>query len=305
MKTLKCYNVLRYCGFRVGIGVLRLFSLLPLPLIYLISIIVGEMVFVFHRSRRQVTIRNLRACFTDKSDRQIRRMARKHFIVLVCAILASGIAWWASKRRLERLTRFRNKQVYDTLLSRGRNIILLAPHFAALEYGGVRLSCERPLVSMYQINQNPLLNASIKAYRSRFGLVQFSSKEPIRRMIRLIKEGKPFYYLPDQDPGRNKGVFVPFFQIPTATFPVLGKIAKLTDASVVPCMTRLLPWGRGYEVIFDQPLADFPLGDAEQDTMTMNRAIEALIEHAPEQYFWSHRRFKTRPPGDPDFYSRN
>ena len=222
MKTLQCYNALRYCGFRVMIGVLRLFSLLPLPVIYMISIIVGEMVFVFHRSRRQVTIRNLRTCFTDKSDRQIRRMARKHFIVLVCAILASGITWWASKRRLERLTRFRNKQVYDTLLSRGRNIILLAPHFAALEYGGVRLSCERPLVSMYQINQNPLLDAWIKAYRSRFGLVQFSSKEPIRRMIRLIREGKPFYYLPDQDPGRNKGVFVPFFPNTHGHFPGIG-----------------------------------------------------------------------------------
>ena len=103
----------------------------------------------------------------------------------------------------------------------------------------------------------------------------------------MIRRGDPFYYLPDQDPGRNKGVFALFYSIPTATFPALGRIARMSNSIVIPCATVLLPWGQGYEIIFNQPLTDYPSGDDVQDATQMNQAIEALIAYAPQQYLWS------------------
>ena len=284
------------------VGGLRALSWLPLPLVYWLGAACGEIAHCAHRPRRDITRRNLRACFPDKSEGEIRALARAHFRALVAAVFASGIGWWGRRARLNRLTRLTNRDILDDARRRGDNIILLAPHFVGLEYGGIYLSTVGPLVSMYQRNKNQMLDALIKAHRSRFGAVQYDRREAAASMLKTIRRGCPFYYLPDQDPGRNKGVFAPFYNIPTATFTALGRIAGLSNARVIPCITRLLPAGRGFEIIFHPPLANYPSGNDIADATTMNHAVESLISHAPEQYFWSHRRFKTRPEGEAGFY---
>ena len=303
LALFKRFPGVRHWPVWLMVGGLRLLAWLPLPLLSLLGTAGGELAYRLHRPRRDITLRNLAACFPDKTTAEIRALARGHFRSLVTAVLATGVAWWGDKARLRRLTGFQNRAVFDEARRRGDNIILLAPHFAGLEYGGIFLSTLAPMVSMYQRHKNPLMDALIKAHRARFGIIQYPRRAPAKSMIRLLGQGHLFYYLPDQDPGRNKGVFAPFFSIPTATYGTLGRIARLGDATVIPCATRLLPRGRGFEIIFGQPLADYPDGDAVLDTTRMNRAVEALIAHSPEQYFWSHRRFKTRPPGEPPFYS--
>jgi len=232
---------------------------------------------------------------------EIRHLARRHFRVLIAAALATGIGWWARPARLARLTHFRHREIYERARA-GRNVILLAPHFAGLEYGGIRLSLDAPMLSMYQRHKNPHMDALIAAGRARFGIALYARRASATSMIRAIRAGRQFYYLPDQDPGDGKSVFAPFFSIPTATFGALGRLARLGDACVIPCATRILPRGRGFEIIFAPPLADFPSGDVARDAAAMNRAIEKLIALMPEQYLWSHRRFKTRPPGELPFY---
>ena len=286
----------------IVLGFWRLLSWLPLPVMYWLGVVGGEIVYHMHGSRRSATLRNLAACFPERKKAEIRALAKEHFRILMFAVLILGVGWWSSKSRLNRLTRFRNREVFERARSRGENIILLAPHFVGLEYGGIYLSTVAPSVSMYKRNKHPLVDALIKRYRSRFGLIQYTHKEPLKPMITALRRGCQFYYLPDQDPGRNRSVFAPFYSIQAATFATLGRIARLGNATVIPCATRLLPGGRGFEIIFGQPLENYPCGDQVVDATTMNRAIEALIEYAPEQYFWSHKRFKTRPEGEPKFY---
>ena len=281
--------------------ILRAFSLLPLPILFVIGSCLGQLLFYLHASRRRITLKNLQTCYPQKSQSEINSLTQKHFRYLAYALISTGIGWWGSKNRMRRITHIRNEHELNTLLDEGRNIIFLAPHFTGLEYGGIFLSSERLVVSMYQKNKNVLLDTLIKDHRSRFGAIQYSSKEPVRSMVRYIRDGLPFYYLPDQDPGR-KGVFVPFFNISTATFPALGRIAKMSKATVIPCATYFLPWGKGIEIHFLPPLQNYPLGDDEADSSQMNQAIERLIELAPAQYLWSHKRFKTRPEGEPSFY---
>ena len=159
----------------------------------------------------------------------------------------------------------------------------------------------RLYISMYRASRNRLIDRMLKR-RARYGAVLFERKSNLKALIRHLREGRPFYYLPDQDPGGAESVFVPFFGVPAATVTALSRIAKMTNAAVIPCYNRILPWGRGFEVRFEEPLRDFPSGDLEKDARRMNEEIEKAIRQHPEQYLWGYRRFKTRPAGSPPVY---
>lgn len=287
------------------IGFLRVLAWLPLPLLYLLGAIGGEIAYLFHFPRRKITLRNLTACFPHMRRREIRRLARGHFRSLVIAVLATSVAWWGGINRLRRLIRLRDGEILQSAQSRGENIILLTPHIAGLEFGGIYLSALAPIINIYQRHKNPLLDKILHTQRARFHGLQYPRKTSVTTILRLLRRGHCFYYLADQDPnrgGKHQSIFAPFYSIPTATYATLGRFAELGNAIVIPCTTRLLSWGRGFEIIFEPPLVDFPSGNKLTDTTRMNQSIEQLIQHAPEQYFWSHRRFKTRPAGEPAFY---
>jgi KDO2-lipid IV(A) lauroyltransferase len=158
------------------------------------------------------------------------------------------------------------------------------------------------MVTVFRHPVNELLSVVMERARSRFQLNLVEHIKPLTALVRQTKKGVPLYYLPDQDAGPRQSVFAPFFGIPAATFVVLPRLAEMTDAVVIPCITRQRSWGRGYEINFRPPLNHFPSGDPVADTTRMNREIEAAVREMPEQYFWLHKRFKTRPKGEPAFY---
>ena len=284
---------------------MRAVSSLPLPLIAVLGSVLGQLLYVLHAPRRHILRVNIRLCFPDLSPRAQARLARRHFRAFGQALLDIGIAWWASERRIKRLTRFRGREHYEQALRANKNIILLVPHFVGLEIGGTCLSIERPMVTVFRHLTNELFNAMMERARARFQMQLVEHIKPLTTVVRQVKAGSPLYYLPDQDAGRKQSVFAPFFGIPAATFAVLPRLAKMTDAVVIPCITRQLPWGRGYEIIFRPPLKDFPCGDAMADATRMNQEIENAVREIPEQYFWVHKRFKTRPEGEKNFYKKN
>ncbi len=292
----------RYWPSWLGLGVLRIAAWLPLPLSWLLGSALGQLLYYLHAPRRRVARRNIAACFPALDAAAQRRLVQSHFRALGAASLTPGIGWWASDGRLRRLTRYRNRDRLDEVLAAKRPVILLAPHFVGLEMGGMRLSQEYPVVSMYKRAKNALFDRYMRRGRERYGVVMVERNAELRPMIRLLRAGRLFYYLPDQDPGRRGSVFAPFFNIPTATVTALSRIARLADAVVIPCFTKQLPYGRGYEIIFHPPLDNFPSGDELQDATRMNQAIEAGVREMPEQYFWVHKRFKTRPENAPAFY---
>jgi len=278
---------------------MRLFSLLPLPFVAIIGQGLGIMAYVVGVSRRRIAYKNISVCFPEKTAAERRKINRQHFGLIGQSIFTAPANWWISKERLNRRVTIMGREHYDAALASGRNIIILAPHFISLEIAGLCLAQERPMLSMYQYAKNGLIDEIVKRGRMRFGGELIERKAPMRNLIRAIRKGQPFYYLPDQDAGR-KGVFVPFFYELASTYSVLGKFAQLTDALVVPCRTRVKPWGQGYEVVMSAPLRDFPSNDEIKDTTSMNQVVAELIRPNPEQYFWVHKRFKTRPPSERD-----
>jgi Kdo2-lipid IVA lauroyltransferase/acyltransferase len=183
-------------------------------------------------------------------------------------------------------------------------VIALAPHFIGLNMGGIRVAYEYPgTASVYSRQKNPVLDRIFLKARTRFGDPHLVSRqEGLRSIIRVIKSGKPFYFLPDMDFGPRDAIFSPFFGVPTATITTLPRLAKLTGAAVIPVVTRQV--GEGYVVRFYPLWHDYPSGDVEADVRRMNAFIEDRVREMPEQYFWAHKRFKTRPPGEPSPYRR-
>ncbi len=283
---------------------LRLLSHLPLRAIWLLGAVVGMALYVLYASRRHVARRNLERCFPKLSPKQREQLVRRHFRALGQTLLDNGIAWWASKRRLRRLFYIRGREHYDRALAHGQNIILLVPHFLGLEVAVSRLALEQPMVTVFRHPDNVPLRVVVERGRKRFGLKLIEHNQPFTSLVRAVKSGMPLYYLPDQDAGRRNAVFAPFFGIPASTFAALGRLARITDAVVIPCIVRQRAYGRGYEILFQPPLKNFPTGDSVADAARMNAEIENVVRKWPAQYFWVHKRFKTRPEGEKNFYAQ-
>jgi Kdo2-lipid IVA lauroyltransferase/acyltransferase len=287
----------------LAVAVFWLLHWLPLPVLAVLGECLGELLFLFGRHRRHVVTVNLRLCFPELDDAARRRLARAHFRALGRSLLERGLVWWASKERLQKLIRFEGVEHLRALVDAGTPVMMLSPHFLGLDMGGARIAMEFDSVSVYARQNNPVFDRLLYHGRSRFGdQLLLSRQDGVRGTIKAMRAGRPFYYLPDMDYGRKDAIFVPFFGVPAATITGVSRLARMGRAAVVPCVTRQLPGGRGYVVQFDAPWAEFPTEDVEADTLRMNRWLESVVRTMPEQYYWVHRRFKTRPRGEPRLY---
>ena len=284
-----------------GVGLLWLLHGLPLAAQAALGNGLGALAARIPSKRRRVVATNLALCFPDVAPEVRERWLRETFQASLRATLEHGVLWFSSEARLRRLVRLENP---EAALGDGvRPVIWLAPHFVGLDMGGVRLAMDHVGASMYARARDPVADRMMLHGRTRFlPPVLISKHEGIKPILRALKAGRPFYYLPDQDQGRLNAIFAPFFGIPAATVSALPRLAKLTGAQVVPMVTRQLPGGDGYSVRFYPPLADFPSEELEADVARMNAFIEARVRELPTQYLWLHRRFKTRPDGEREIY---
>lgn len=281
------------------VGFLWLLHWLPLPALRAIGGGLGKVLYALGRERRKVALINLRLCFPEKSEAEREELARRHFIAFSRAVLDRTLGWWASKERLERIIRITGVEHLND--PEGRPVIMLSPHFVGLDAGATRISMFVRGCSVYSNQKNPVFNKLLYDGRIRFtDAVLLSRQDGMRKIIKAMKDGYKFYYLPDMDFGPKESIFVPFFGVQAATIPGVSRLARLTGAKVVACITRQVK--DGYEVEVMPAWSDFPGESVEADTAYVNRFIEEQVLRMPEQYFWLHKRFKTRPPGEQRFY---
>ena len=286
---------------RVGLAIIWALHFLPLALLSRVGAALGTLLYALARARRRVVLTNLKLCFPELSDEARRQLARKHFRAFGRSLLEHGILWWGSKQQVHALVQVEGLEHWRA--SADRPVILLAPHFIGLDMGGIRLAADYRLNSVYSRQKSAAADAILIHGRTRFGQTRlFARQDGIRPMIKSLKNGEPFYYLPDMDLGARDSVFAPFFGVPAATITGLSRIAELAGAVVVPCITRQLPGSAGYVVRLYPAWTDFPSGDPGADTRHMNAFIEERVREMPEQYYWLHRRFKTRPAGEASPY---
>lgn len=291
----------RHWPLALGLGVLRLGAHLPLAWSQRLGRGLGFLAYHVLASRRHIVSRNFELCFPEWTPQKRATMVRANFAATGMGLLEGGLAWWGKTERLSSFTHVEGMQHYRAALQHGRGVLVLGAHFTAMELGGRIAAMNLPTSTVYKAAKNQRFNEVMLEQRS----LHFQSviaNDNLRGMLEVLKSGGTCWYGADQDFGTEQSVFAPFFNIQTSTLTLASKIAQRTGAGVLFCYPERLPDARGY-VLHILPMPDFPSGDVVQDATRYNAMIEQVVRDKPENYFWLHRRFKTRPPGEEKPYN--
>jgi len=282
------------------LALMRAMSRLPLPVLRALGSGFGLLLYFLAGRRRRIAATNWALCFPEQTLRQRRQAVRRHFVLFAQAWLDRGWLWYAP----EAVVRERLRVVGETQWLEGdQPTIVFAPHFVGLDASWTALTqrINRPFAAIYAEQVNAEVDAWMLEGRMRFGRIRpLRRHEGLRSLVHAIRAGEVFHLSPDMDHGMRDAVWAPFYGIPTATVTSLSRFARLAGARVQPATTRLTDFG--YEVTLHPAWDGFPTADVQADTEWMNRQLQAMIDTMPEQYYWVHKRFKTRPAGTPPLY---
>ncbi|RME35554.1 MAG: LpxL/LpxP family Kdo(2)-lipid IV(A) lauroyl/palmitoleoyl acyltransferase [Gammaproteobacteria bacterium] len=273
----------------------------PYPVQMAVGRRLGRLALRLASARRHIAAVNLRLCFPALSEEERQRLLERHFESLGMGIVETAMSWWTPPNRLRHLGHIEGLENLHHALERGKGVLLLSAHFTSLEIGGRLLARQVPFHVMYRRHKNPLFERVMRKARER-NFEKAIDRDDLRGLLRSLRANMPVWYAPDQDHGRHHSVFVDFFGIPAATVTATARLARISGAAVVPFFPERLPGNRGYRLRVLPALEHFPSGDDRHDTLRINRLLEQEIARIPEQYLWVHRRFKTRPEGEPAPY---
>ncbi|MEI7843303.1 MAG: lipid A biosynthesis acyltransferase [Gallionellaceae bacterium] len=282
---------------RIGVFIFWLMHFLPFRVLVAIGNGLGSFLYLVAAERRFVGSVNLKLCFPEMSDEARSKLLREHFKMFTRGLIERIILWWGSAERINSLIRVEGAEHFEAI--KDKPSILLTPHFVGMDVGGQWVAQRTNTVCMYANQKNQYMTELLLNKRARFGQQRlYSRAQGLRPILKGMREGMPFIYPTDQDQGIKDGAFIPFFGVLAATMTSLPRIAQMTGAKIVPCITRLLPGGEGYVLTFYPAWENYPSGDDIVDARRMNEFLEQRILEMPEQYFWLHKRFKTRPEGE-------
>ena len=290
---------------RLLLGFMWLLHWLPLPVLGRFGDAIGSLLFVVMRPRRHIALTNLRLCLPELTEAERVDIARRHFQAYSRSVWERGILWWASEARLNRLITVEPGPVPVAEMT-AKPTILLCPHFVCLDVAGASIAMVASASSMYVQQKNAVFDNVLRKGRARFRPVKlFTRQDGIKPILRALRDHLPYFMLPDMDFGEKDAEFVPFFGVPAATLTATARIAATTGAQVMPVIATFLPDYRGWRVKFYPVWDNYPGPDMAAATLRMNQFIEERVREAPSEYFWAHKRFKTRPNGEPSLYRRH
>lgn len=277
------------------------FRYLSMPMRWRLARVAAAVLWFAVPKRRHVILRNLELCFPELSRTERESLAKRVYVRLARAAIDHGTLWCGSAEDVRSLVHFHG--IEHLLNPENRPVIVVSPHFAGLDAAGIALNTYVRGVSLYQTQSNPVWDEALLKGRLRFSnpvLIAKSGDSDLRRVMREMKTGLPFYYLPDMDHGRRNSIFVPFFGVEAATLPMVSRLARVMQAKVLWCIATMTE--TGYQVEISEAWENFPTNDPQADTCRLNAELETFIRQQPDQYLWVHRRFKTRPEGEHSLY---
>ena len=297
------YLAPRHWPLWFAIGVLRLSVLLPTTVIQHIGSALGLLIYRLMPSRRRTARINIKQAYPDYTKNEIDTLNKAAFKSLGISIFEMGEAWFEKSSALKKRCQIEGKEHLDLAIAKNRPVILLTGHFTTLEIGSrlIGFYCKK-YNGVYKKSHDPLFNAIMVRHRSTFGDALIENKD-VRNIIRGLKNGHATWFAPDQDFKRQDIVFTPFLGGIASTLTATAKLARITGASVIPFYPVRLSNGKGFKLIVLPALDNFPSQDIEADSTRVNKTIEEMVYKHPEQYLWSHQRFKTQPGGRSSLYA--
>jgi KDO2-lipid IV(A) lauroyltransferase len=290
-------------GAQALVALMWLLHWLPLPVLAALGRALGSLLWRVARSRRKVAMANIRLCFPDWSEERRLALGLEHFQWLSRSLLERSLTWFASDARLHRMVRVEGDVTWAERT--GERVMWLVPHFVGLDFAGpgLMLNQTRAGVDVYQRQSNPVFDAGFLKARGRYGRSTLVERSVgVRPVLRAIEAGAGFVNAPDMDFGIKDSAFVPFFGVPACTLLSPARMVRTLKMHVQPIIMLMLPGGQGYVARFCEPPPGFDHPDPLQATAALNLWLEGVIREHPAQYFWVHRRFKTRPPGESGVY---
>lgn len=284
----------------IGVGVLRILCVLPVPVLLRLGEGLGWLAGRAWARRRHVVRVNLKLCFPQLDGNALEREVDAHFRALGAGVFEACLAWWASDARLGRYGEVVGLEHLDQAMANDTGALLLTGHFTTLELAARLIAMRRPFHAMYRPLNNPLVDYLMHHWRGARAGLPALPRDDLRALVKALRQGRAIWYAPDQTLDFRNSVFVPFFGVPALTITATSRLAQLGRCKVVPYFPQRVN-GR-YRVTFLPALEDFPGGNDTTDAARINAVIEDGIRQAVPQYFWVHRRFKWRPPGEKDVY---
>ena len=301
---LKYYHP-RFWPTWLGVAILRLLILLPWTWQMFIGKALGILLYKVLPSRRKVSCINLEIAFPDLTAKELTKLNRDHFISMGQGTLEAAMGWWSSDKKINNYSHIEGLENLKSSLEKD-NIILLGAHFICLEVGGRIMAQQMPLHVTYRPHQNELIEYLVSTQRDKkYG--KAIPKRNIREMIKSVKNGSPTWYATDQNYRGKGSINVPFFGVDAPSNPGTSRLAKMTGAQIMPAICVRLnnskDTRKGYLIKFLPPIENFPSEDLYEDTKRLNHIIEKLIRDYPEQYLWTHKRYKHYAKENRDFYA--
>ncbi|UUD63813.1 lipid A biosynthesis lauroyl acyltransferase [Pseudomonas seleniipraecipitans] len=293
----------RFWPLWLGLGLLWLVVQLPYRVLLRLGRGLGWLMYHVAGSRRRIATRNLELCFPHMPAAKREQLLKENFASTGIAFFEMAMSWWWPRDKLAQLAHIEGIEHLQHAQAQGQGVILMAIHFTTLEIGAALLGQVHTIDGMYREHRNPLFDFVQRRGRERHNLDATAiEREDVRAMIKVLRKGRAIWYAPDQDYGPKQSLFAPLFGVQAATVTATTKFARLGRAIVLPFTQQRLPDGQGYRLTIHPPLADFPGETEEADCLRVNAWVEQAIVSCPAQYLWAHRRFKTRPPGEPKLY---
>jgi len=292
----------RYWPTWLGIGFFYLLSVLPMTISLGIGRLIGDLFYYVARSRRHIAKVNIAKCFPDLSALEQHKLVRDVMRSTGKAVVEAAVGLWGPAYQLKDRYSISGLEHIEAAKASGQGVLLVGFHFTTIDLVGRVLCAHLEFDVLYRKDPNPLMAYVIAKARGKFAQNAIVRADT-RQLIKNLRDGHVVWYAPDQDYGAKYSVFAPFFGVQAATIIGTSRIAKMGKASVIP-IVHYRGEGNHYHIEISPPLENYPTGDDVADATRINQLFEIPIAKHPDQYLWVHRRFKTRPEGEPDFYTR-
>ena len=281
---------------------MRIGVFIPFRIQVIIGKSIGRLMHPFMHKLRSTAYSNISHCFPDKKQNQVNLLVRRHFEAIGVSFFETANAYYGSDNKIKKLLTINNEKFLSDAIKHEGGIILLCSHFMPLMLGSRALLLKHTIANIYRPQNNKLFDkVMVKGYKKN-GAVMIKSTDT-RSIIKAINNSLPIWYAPDQDLGKTNSVFAPLFGIQTATASATARLAKNNNTRVIPY--SFIRTNNGYLMSFEKPISNYPSEDPIKDATITNQILEKQIVKTPEQYLWIHRRFKTRPNDEKNFYKYN
>ncbi|UJF21020.1 lauroyl-Kdo(2)-lipid IV(A) myristoyltransferase [Shewanella sp. OMA3-2] len=292
----------RYWGTWLAILVLSFFGILPAYIRDPISRVLARLVMRIATKPISIARINIGQCLPALTPDEVDRLVRDNVEAFILVLLSQAEMLFRSNEHIKRRVQLQGFEHVAKARSAGHPIIFIMPHVWPMEYAGLRVNIEIPMVTMAKAHRNGLFNWFSNRLRSSQGGRVYMREAGIRALLSELKQDNSFFYLPDEDLGPEQSVFAPFFDTTKATLPVVGRLAKAGNAKVFPVKIGYDRKAMVFHTTISAALDPDTMATKEDESLVLNQIVEQVIKAYPEQYMWFLKILKTRPPGEAELY---